>query len=67
MLIAEVESRCGNVPDFIKSVEKFGFKSSDMVSYSYFFLAQFKKVKNVNSSFKSLPQINLKPCVYKKR
>lgn len=67
MKIAEVESRCGNVKDFEKQLGKYGFHCTGRdTSYQYFFLLEFKKKHNVKKKA-ALPDLHLKPCIYKKR
>jgi len=69
--IAELESRfqgeeC-NVDQFIADVEKFGFKISwKDLKKNFFYFLDFQKVKDVKKK-KKLPEIALKPCLYKKR
>uniref|UniRef100_A0A1B6C524 Ribosomal RNA-processing protein 8 n=1 Tax=Clastoptera arizonana TaxID=38151 RepID=A0A1B6C524_9HEMI len=67
--IAEVESRFYDVQQFVKDVQKFGFnaKSQDL-SHNLFYFLDFSKRSNINKRKKSkLPQLALKPCLYKKR
>lgn len=68
MKIAEVASRFRDLPmdEFVPLVEKFGFslKWKDANSHEYFYLADFKKTAFAK---KKVPEICLKPCVYKKR
>ena len=65
--IAEVESRFKNlsIDHFIRLICKFGFelKWKDTKS-DYFVFMDFKKI---GSPKKKLPEVNLKPCFYKKR
>ncbi|XP_075222946.1 uncharacterized protein LOC142325283 isoform X2 [Lycorma delicatula] len=67
--IAEVESRFQNVDDFVRTIERFGFKSTSYdSSHQLFYFFNFKKISNVNKKRKNkLPELNLKPCLYKKR
>ena len=68
--VAELESRfqgqdC-DVDKFISDVEKFGFKNSwKDLKKDFFYFLDFQKVKDVKK--KKLPEIVLKPCLYKKR
>lgn len=68
--IAELESRFQStysLDNFISDVCKFGFKNSwKDVKKGYFYFVDFKKVTEVKKK-KKLPEINLKPCLYKKR
>ncbi|XP_059609037.1 ribosomal RNA-processing protein 8 [Phlebotomus argentipes] len=65
--IAEVQSRFSSVKDFIKSVEKCGFKMLDKdLRKNYFYFMTFKKSANVSNS-SHLDNFSLKPCLYKKR
>ncbi|XP_042231140.1 ribosomal RNA-processing protein 8-like isoform X2 [Homarus americanus] len=67
MKIAEVESRFGDIPQFVNLVSKFGFHCTQKdTSEKYFFLFEFKKNRKVKK-ITALPDIILKPCVYKKR
>jgi len=71
MKIAELESRfkgesC-SIDKFIESVEKFGFKTSwKDLQKEFFYFLDFKKVQEMKKK-KKLPEIELKPCLYKKR
>lgn len=65
--IAEVQSRFTSVKDFVKCVEKCGFKLMDKdLRKNYFFFMTFKKINNVLNC-KQLEDFSLKPCLYKKR
>ncbi|CAL4072402.1 unnamed protein product, partial [Meganyctiphanes norvegica] len=66
--IAEVESRfTGDINTFTKVLEKYGFKCiAKDTSHTFFFIFEFKKTWVPKKSL-SLPDISLKPCVYKKR
>lgn len=67
LYIAEVESRCNNVKAFLKSIERFGYKLKEHnTNHQYFFLAKLTKTHNTSKKF-SLPKLQLKPCLYKKR
>ncbi|KAF2359714.1 Ribosomal RNA processing protein 8 [Trinorchestia longiramus] len=67
MKIAEVESRITNVEEFVANVQKLGFKCwKKPVNHNYFVSFDFKKVKDVKNRA-NLPEIKLKPCLYKKR
>ncbi|MCL4146318.1 UNVERIFIED_CONTAM: hypothetical protein GTU68_045520 [Idotea baltica] len=66
--VAEVESRFSNNGiDFLKVMLKLGFKviNKDQ-THKYFWLFDFLKIKNVTLK-ESTPEINLKPCIYRKR
>ena len=65
--IAEVESRFQNlsVEEFIAKVQKFGFKLKwKDENEKYFVFMDFKKVEKTK---KKVPELQLKPCFYKKR
>ncbi|MPC37006.1 Ribosomal RNA-processing protein 8 [Portunus trituberculatus] len=67
MKIAEVESRFGDVKEFEKHLAKYGFHcTAKDTSHQYFFLFDFKKTHKLKKTI-SLPDIFLKPCLYKKR
>jgi len=69
--IAELESRfqgdgC-NLDNFISDVEKFGFKNTKKdLKKDFFYFLDFEKVQDIKKK-KKLPEIALKPCLYKKR
>ena len=65
--MAEVESRFMNINKFLSDMFKLGFKTilKDQ-NREYFWLFDFKKVKDVKKS-KNTPDLYLKPCFYKKR
>lgn len=71
--IAELESRfqgeACSIDKFIESVEKFGFKNSwKDLQKDFFYFLDFKKVQGLGKKKKGkLPEIELKPCLYKKR
>ncbi|XP_008546035.1 ribosomal RNA-processing protein 8 [Microplitis demolitor] len=66
--IAEISSRFDDVNEFINALAFYGFKYTwKDLSHKYFYFMDFKKVKNVDIKCKNLPQISLKPCLYKKR
>lgn len=65
--IAEVESRCGDLKEFEKQLSKFGFHCTGRdTSFQYFFLLEFKKNRKLKK-MAALPELHLKPCLYKKR
>lgn len=65
--IAEVESRIESVDVFVKSLKVFGFSFVwKNLSHNLFYFLDFKKVADLKKK-KSLPQLTLKPCLYKKR
>lgn len=66
--IAEVESRFESVEAFIKAVEKLGFaKTWKDLSHNLFYFLDFKKMVDVKKKKKTVIDIKLKPCLYKKR
>eukprot|EP00090_Calanus_glacialis_P041839 TRINITY_DN74388_c0_g1_i1.p1 TRINITY_DN74388_c0_g1~~TRINITY_DN74388_c0_g1_i1.p1 ORF type:complete len:539 (-),score=231.21 TRINITY_DN74388_c0_g1_i1:48-1664(-) len=70
--IAELESRfqgeACSIDKFIESVEKFGFKNScNDLKKDFFYFLDFKKVQGGKKKKGKLPEIELKPCLYKKR
>ncbi|KAJ9582892.1 hypothetical protein L9F63_022760, partial [Diploptera punctata] len=69
MQIAEVESRFDNVENFIQNLHKFGFLNTwKDLTYNIFYFMDFKKERCIGKKMKSkLPEITLKPCLYKKR
>lgn len=63
LIIAEIVSRIKDVEIFIKSVESIGFILIHYIKDKWYFIGQFKKVKqNENHD-----EIILKPFLYKKR
>lgn len=65
MRICEVSSRFSSFDQFVDDVEKFGFRLESMEEFSKMFVEFiFTAVGKPDSE---LPQITLKPCVYKKR
>lgn len=65
--IAEVESRFEDVDNFIKSMQKFGFRNIwKDISHNLFYFLDFTKMHNVRNKSK-LPKLTLLPCLYKKR
>jgi len=69
--IAELESRFQGeqyaVESFIAKVQKFGFKlSAKNLKRDFFYFLDFEKVQDMKKK-KKLPDIELKPCLYKKR
>jgi len=69
--IAELESRFQgeqySVESFIAKVQKFGFKlSAKNLKRDFFYFLDFEKVQDLKKK-KKLPDIELKPCLYKKR
>ncbi|XP_043267738.1 ribosomal RNA-processing protein 8 [Venturia canescens] len=68
MKIADVESRFENIDEFITLLKSYGFINTwKDLSHNLFYFMDFKKISDVNRNAKKLPQIALKPCVYKKR
>ena len=72
MKIAEVKSRFSNigVDGFIATITEYGFKiickTANDEDKSYFLFFDFKKIYNCRKK-KKLPEVMLKPCIYKKR
>lgn len=64
--IVEIESRMESCEDFVANIEKFGFKLAEMNKLSKLFL-DFKFVLKKKRRLKTLPNIVLEPCLYKKR
>merc|ERR1719331_2400852 len=69
--IAELESRFQGeqyaVESFVAKVQKFGFKlSAKNLKRDFFYFLDFEKVQDMKKK-KKLPDIELKPCLYKKR
>ncbi|XP_069696968.1 uncharacterized protein [Periplaneta americana] len=67
--VAEVESRFENVDSFIIMLQKFGFVNTwKDFSHNLFYFMDFKKEKCISKKMKKkLPELTLKPCLYKKR
>jgi len=70
--IAELESRfkgeACDINKFIESIEKFGFQNSwKDLQKDFFYFLDFKKVTDCKKKKGKLPDIELKPCLYKKR
>ncbi|XP_011298661.1 ribosomal RNA-processing protein 8 [Fopius arisanus] len=66
--IAEVESRFDNIDEFITLLASFGFKNKwKDLSHNLFYFMDFKKISDVIVKNQKLPQLTLKPCLYKKR
>ena len=64
--VCEVASRFTSEEEFSQKIEKFGFKLVNKKLFSKFFLEfEFKAVKR--GSGRQLPDIKLKPCIYKRR
>lgn len=67
MKIAEVESRFGDIKQFVSLLGKYGFHCTHKnTSQTYFFIFEFKKYRKLKKTI-GLPEIILKPCIYKKR
>jgi len=69
--IAELESRFQGeqyaVDSFVAKVQKFGFKlAAKNLKRDFFYFLDFEKVQDMKKK-KKLPDIELKPCLYKKR
>lgn len=66
MVICEVLSRFSSVDGFVSDVEAFGFKLLKKMEFSKMFVdLVFSAVKR--DACRDLPQITLKPCIYKRR
>ncbi|XP_072333662.1 ribosomal RNA-processing protein 8 [Scyliorhinus torazame] len=67
LMIAEVASRFEDVRSFVNILGSLGFKiiSKDTAN-NYFYLFDFRKSRSLQGKDK-LPQLQLKPCLYKKR
>ncbi|KAJ8678686.1 hypothetical protein QAD02_014473 [Eretmocerus hayati] len=67
--VAEVESRFHKIEDFIKIMAQYGFENTwKDLSNNLFYFMDFKKVKDIlKKSSNKLPDVTLKPCMYKKR
>lgn len=66
MIICEVLSRFSSVDDFIRDIEAFGFKLLTKTEISKMFIELlFRAVRR--DAHGNLPQITLKPCIYKRR
>ncbi|XP_065367689.1 ribosomal RNA-processing protein 8 [Calliphora vicina] len=65
--IAEIQSRFENVKDFVRKLDSFGFQLVRQdVGQKVFYFFQFKKVRNVGK-VANVPELALKPCLYRKR
>jgi len=67
--IAEVASRFESVDDFVEAMKAYGFSFiSQDLSHQYFYLFSMKKAATVTrKQRKELPEVTLKPCLYKRR
>jgi ribosomal RNA-processing protein 8 len=66
--IAEVESRFEDVQTFIQKLQKFGFINTWKDLSHLFYFMDFKKERCISKKMKKkLPDLTLKPCLYKKR
>lgn len=67
--IAEVESRFEDVNGFLQSLSSFGFKATKTdLEHDLFYFMDLKKEREIGKKGKKkLPQLTLKPCLYKKR
>ncbi|XP_047498733.1 ribosomal RNA-processing protein 8-like [Penaeus chinensis] len=67
MKVAEVESRFTNLNDFLSCVTRLGFHCTHKdVQQKYFYMFDFKKNRDCKKAME-VPEIVLKPCMYKKR
>uniref|UniRef100_A0A1B0AUX6 Ribosomal RNA-processing protein 8 n=1 Tax=Glossina palpalis gambiensis TaxID=67801 RepID=A0A1B0AUX6_9MUSC len=67
MYIAEIQSRFDDVTQFVRQLSAYGFELIKQdVGQNTFYFFQFKKTHNIGLVAK-VPQITLKPCLYKKR
>lgn len=65
--VCEIASRFTAEDEFVRRVEKYSFKLLSKMSFSKLFLDfEFKAVAQTKSRTK-LPDIDLKPCIYKRR
>ncbi|VDN43185.1 unnamed protein product [Dibothriocephalus latus] len=71
LLLVEVASRFAcPVKDFLKRLKSFGFKIAafEITKDTYFVRARLVKFKDLSCSpVSSLPDLQLDPCLYKKR
>lgn len=68
LLIAEVESRFDDADAFTKEVMKLGFKLKNLdKKHQVFFFMEFVKIRDPPAKKSKLPQLTLKPCLYKRR
>ncbi|KAL0839225.1 hypothetical protein ABMA28_015997 [Loxostege sticticalis] len=68
LLIAEVESRFDKVETFTESVQRLGFKLKNLdKSHQVFYFMEFTKLRAPPAKKSKLPELTLKPCLYKKR
>uniref|UniRef100_A0A1B6F6M9 Ribosomal RNA-processing protein 8 n=1 Tax=Cuerna arida TaxID=1464854 RepID=A0A1B6F6M9_9HEMI len=69
MKIAEIESRFEDLNQFVRGVERMGFEATSQdLSHNLFYFLDFKKKSNVSKKKKKMiPELSLKPCLYKKR
>uniref|UniRef100_A0A1B0FN76 Ribosomal RNA-processing protein 8 n=1 Tax=Glossina morsitans morsitans TaxID=37546 RepID=A0A1B0FN76_GLOMM len=67
LYIAEIQSRFDDVTQFVRQLNAYGFELIKQdVGQNIFYFFQFKKTRNIGLVAK-VPQITLKPCLYKKR
>ncbi|XP_072941754.1 uncharacterized protein [Epargyreus clarus] len=68
LLIAEVESRFDNPETFSSDVQRLGFSLKNLDrSHKVFIFMEFNKVRDPPSKKNKLPELTLKPCLYKRR
>ena len=62
-------SRFDSVEDFVHDLQAYGFQLlSQDVSQQYFYLLSLKKTADVDRRRRrELPELSLKPCLYKRR
>ena len=62
-------SRFDSVEDFVRDLQAYGFRFiSQDLSHKYFYLFSLKKAASVDRRRrKELPEITLRPCLYKRR
>jgi len=68
--IAEIESRFEDLIQFIHGIERMGFQSIGQdISHNLFYFLDFQKKSNTSKKKKKkhIPELSLKPCLYKKR
>ncbi|XP_013190450.1 uncharacterized protein LOC106134854 [Amyelois transitella] len=67
LLIAEVESRFDKVESFTDAVQRLGFKLKTLDNHQVFVFMEFAKVTHAPAKKSKLPDVTLKPCLYKRR
>lgn len=68
LLVAEVESRFEDPQTFAREVQRLGFRLRELdTQHQVFFFFHFNKVQQPPVKKSKLPNLTLKPCLYKKR